>query len=553
MLTVKASDLFVRCLENEGVKFVFGVPGEENLDLLESLEKSSIEFVSVRHEQAAAFMADAHGRLTGHAGVCLSTLGPGATNLCTGIADAFLDHAPLVAITAQTERRRRHKESHQFIEIRRHFRSITKWTTSLPEPMVIPEIVRKAFKVAELEKPGPTHIEIPEDVAGDEISKDELMPPLKIHEKEPIRVSQKSLKHAAKLMNESKHPIILVGNGAIRSQASHEVRTFAEALQIPVANTFMAKGVFSDKSGLSLGTIGLQAKDYVFYGFENADLVITIGYDFVEYSPEHWNPSGKKNILHIDSVPAEIDQNYQVACEVVGDIRGALGALQKLVRKKKATDEYDAIRDFIRHELTDFKDDRGFPVKPQKILWDIREVLDDNDILVSDVGAHKMWIGRLFPTYEPNTVLISNGLAAMGFSLPSAIAAKLLYPSRRVLSVCGDAGFMMNVQELETAVRLNLPIVILIFNDSAHGLIEWKARSKFQKKFDYGMKFENPDFVKLAESFGGKGYRISKGDNLQKVLKDAFATKKLCLIDVPVDYSENERLTKRLGGLVCAL
>lgn len=550
---MRASDLLIQCLENEGVKYVFGVPGEENLDILKSLEKSKIDFISVRHEQAAAFMADAHGRLTGRAGVCLSTLGPGATNLCTGIADAFLDHAPLVAITAQADRKRRHKESHQFIEIRRHFRSITKWSSSVPVPEVIPEIVRKAFKVAQLEKPGPTHIEIPEDVAEENIADDKLVMPLPILEKEPLQVSQKSLKHAAHLINQSKRPLILVGNGAIRGHAFSEIRSFAEKLQIPVANTFMAKGVFSDKSFYSLGTIGLQAKDYVFYGFDRADLVITIGYDFVEYDPKHWNPLGAKKILHIDSMPAEIDQQYAVTVEVVGDIRAALSTLARLVKKKSQWKEYEALKDVIRQELEDYKNDRGFPVKPQKILWDIRQVLEDHDILVSDVGAHKMWIGRLFPAYEPNTVLISNGLAAMGFGLPSAIAAKLLYPERRVLAACGDAGFLMNVQELETAARLRLPIVVLIFNDSAHGLIAWKASKKFQKKFDYGLSFENPDFVKLVESFGGKGYRVTKGDTLQKILKDAFASGKLCLVDVPVDYSENERLSKRLGDLVCPL
>ena len=550
---MKASDLFVHCLKNEGVEYVFGVPGEENLDLLKSLESSSVEFISVRHEQAAAFMADAYGRLTGKAGVCLSTLGPGATNLCTGIADAFLDRAPVVAITAQADRSRMHKESHQFIPIHEHFASITKWGATITTTSAIPEIVRKAFKVAEMHKPGPTHIEFPEDIAEKEIADPELKP-LQVSEKIPMRVRRTWLRKARELIAAAKNPLIFVGNGVIRDQASESVRAFAELTHIPVINTFMAKGVMTSGHHLQIGTLGLQARDYVQCAVERADLIIAIGYDLVEYSPMNWNPHRDKKILHIDTTPAEIDGFYPVELELVGDLKVLLEAFAKLLKQEKVRGEdHLNIQTAMKKEIEDYKDDLGFPVKPQKILWDIRQILGPEDILVSDVGAHKMWVARVYPAYSPNTVLISNGLAAMGFALPSAIAAKLIFPEKKVCAVVGDSGFMMNIQELETAVRLNTPMVIVIFNDRSHGLIEWKAQIKFKEHFDYGMKNKSPDFVKLAESFGGAGILIKKTDELFPALEKAFKMNTVVVIDVPVDYSENMKLTQKLKNLSCPI
>jgi acetolactate synthase I/II/III large subunit len=550
----RASDLFVECLENEGVKYVFGVVGEENLDLMQSLEKSQIEYVSTRHEQAAAFMADVYGRLTGKAGVCISTLGPGATNLITGYADAFLDHSPVVAISAQADLRRMHKESHQYVDLAAVFDPISKWVTTVTTPDIIPEVVRKAFKVAQAEKQGTAFIELPEDVA--EMKVDDRKP-LSCGKKPQIEVHSKTLKDAADAINESKHPLILVGNGVIRANAEDKVREFVEDVKIPVGNTFMAKGVISSESDMWLGTIGLQARDYIMCGFEKADMVITIGYDFVEYHPDRWNPYGDKKIIHIASVPAEVDNRYSVEVEIVGDINASMRALTKQVAPRKPDPQFMKLKEFITDELKNYCGDNSFPFKPQRILCDARNVLDESDILLSDVGAHKMWIARLFPTNVPNTVLISNGLASMGFAMPGALAAKLVHPDRKVLAICGDGGFMMNMQELETAKRLKSGVVFLIMDDSGYGLIKWKARSKFGENFEYGMNWENPDFIKIAEAFGGIGYLVKKGDDLTEVLRKAFDDAEkgetFAVVDVPVDYSENERLADKLSNLICPI
>lgn len=547
---MKAAQLFVQCLEREGVRFVFGLPGEETLDLLDALADSSIPFISVRHEQAAAFMADVYGRLTGKAGVCLSTLGPGATNLATGIADAFLDRAPLVAITAQGSVERLHKESHQAINTLDMYRTITKWNARVDRPSVIPEVVRKAFKIAQAEEPGACHIELPEDVAGADTGDDSLAP---LSTERPRRPSpdRPSLAKAAELIDAAKRPIILAGNGVVRGRASEELLRFSQATGIPVANTFMAKGVVPWEYELSLLSIGLQMHDYVQCGFDQSDLVIAIGYDFPEYAPALWNPKFDRQIIHLDFTPSEVDRAYQPAVEIVADIREALELLRPLVRSHKEIAYPPKLRQFILDDLKRAASDDAMPMKPQRILHDLHQALGRHDLVISDVGAHKLWVARMFLPSEPNTVIISNGLAAMGIAVPGAIAAKLVQPDRAVVAVCGDGGFLMNVQELETAVRLKINPVFLIFNDGGYGLIKWKQQNKFGRSV--GMEFGNPDFVALAKSFGARGWRIEAAGDLARILNEAIHQPLPSVIDVPVDYRENARLTEQLGQLVCPI
>jgi len=544
---MKASELIARCLENEGVRYVFGVPGEEILDIVDSLADSRVRFIPTRHEQGAAFMADAYGRLTGRAGVCLSTLGPGATNLATGVADANLDHAPLVAITGQAGRDRIHKESHQYVDIIEHLRPLTKWNTRVEMPAVIPEVIRKAFKVAEVEKPGACHIEVPEDVA-EEAADGEPLSTERARRPSPDR---SALQAAARLIEAASFPLIFAGNGVIRGGASNELRELARGHGIPVVNTFMAKGCMPYDDPLCLLSAGLQARDYISFGFDKADLIIAVGYDPVEYAPKFWNPERKKHIIHIDFTPAEVDGFYQPAVEVVADVREALELLNGLVKGQKDSAPYRDLRRFILEQLEEGATDDGFPLKPQRILRDLRACMGREDILVSDVGSHKLWIARTFPAYEPNRVLISNGLAAMGFALPAAVAAKLVHPERKVVAVSGDGGFLMNVQELETARRLDLAIVNVIFRDGGYNLIQWKQQTRLGR--ESGVEFGNPDFVMLAQAFGAKGYRVESARDLAPALRDALASPGPTIVDVPVDYRENPKLTARLGQLVCPI
>ena len=543
---MKASDLIVQCLENEGVRYVFGLPGEEVLDILDSFLDSRITFVPTRHEQGAAFMADAYGRLSGRAGVCLSTLGPGATNLATGVADANLDRAPLVAITGQASRDRIHKESHQRVDIVEHFRPLTKWNTRVETASVIPEVIRKAFKLAESEKPGACHIEVPEDVAGEATDG----APLSTERARRPSPDRQALETAARLIEAASFPLIFAGNGVIRGRASGELRRFARDHGIPVAHTFMAKGSMPYDDGLCLLSVGLQARDYISCGFDKADLIVAIGYDPVEYAPKFWNPERKKTVVHIDFTPAEVDSFYQPAVEVVADVREAIELLGGLVKGQKDPAPYHTLRRYILAELAEGADDDRFPMLPQRILRDLRAQMGREDILISDVGTHKLWIARTFPAYEPNTVLISNGYAAMGIALPAAIAAKLVHPERRVVAVSGDGGFLMNCQELETACRLGLPIVNVIFRDGGYNLIQWKQQTHLGR--ESGVKFGNPDFVALAAAFGAKGYRVESARALGPTLAEALAHPGPAIVDVPVDY-ENAKLTAGLGQLICPI
>ncbi len=538
----KASDLFVECLEAEGVKHVFGIPGEETLDLNESLADSSIDFVPVRHEQGGAYIADVYGRLTGHAGVCLGTLGPGASNLVTAVADAFLDRAPLVALTGQGDLERMHKESHQYIDVVRLMRPITKWNARLSDPAIIPEVVRKAFKVAETEKPGATHIELPEDVMAAEIDAAPL-PRRKLVQPEP---SARELLKAADLVRGALNPVALAGNGVVRAGAAPALREFTRATGIPVAETFMGKGLLSVDDANGLGAVGLQAGDYSMAGFDEADLVLAIGYDLVEHSPEHWNPNGDKKIICIDSLPSEIDEFFVPEVELIGDIYHVLARLGEECRHVPHSGGSPRLREVVNGRFEAAKDDDHFPLQPPRALYEIRKALGPQDIVISDVGLHKLWIGRMFPAHEPNTVLIANGFAGMGFAVPAAIAAKLVHPERKVVAVNGDGGFMMNCQELETAVRLKTPFVSVIWENAQFGSIVWKQDKKFGRHF--GVDFTNPDFVKLADSFGMPAWRCESVEDFPQRLGEALALDIPSLIVVPIDYSLDVAISEELGA-----
>ncbi|MCC6208166.1 MAG: acetolactate synthase large subunit [Gammaproteobacteria bacterium] len=543
---MKAAELLVRCLENEGVGYIFGIPGEENLELMDALRDSSIRFVTTRHEQGAAFMADVHGRLTGRAGVCLSTLGPGATNLITAVADANMDHAPLVAIAGQAGTHRLHKESHQVLDLELIFQHITKYSSRLLTPNIIPEVIRKAFMQAQLEKAGASFIEFPENVASMEV--DAL--PLPVRHPTTPEPAAASVLRAAELISNAHSPMILAGNGVIRARAWRELETFAERLNIPVANTFMAKGVVPFHHPLALGTVGLQAKDYINCGFDHADVIVCVGYDLVEYHPHLWHHTRDRTIVHVDSSPAEIDASYCVEVSVVGDLKHGLTRLAEAARPHQGH-RMRPLREALIEEMNQHRDDRSVPLKPQKIIWDLRTALGLEDIVICDVGAHKLWMARMFRCEYPNTCIISNGFASMGIAVPGAVAAKLAFPERAVVAVTGDAGFMMNSQEIETALRLKVPFVILIWNDNGYGLIEWKQLQTYGRCSN--VRFTNPDFVKYAESFGARGYRVEKAEDLLPILQQALADNTVSIIDCPVDYSENLKLTAKLGEMVCPI
>ncbi len=538
----RASDVFVECLEAEGVRYVFGIPGEETLDLNRSLANSSVSFVPVRHEQGGAYMADMYGRLTGRAGVCLGTLGPGAMNLVTAIGDAYLDRAPLVALTGQADLERMHKESHQFIDLVELFRPITKWNARVTSPEIVPEVVRKAFKVAESEKPGATHLELPEDVMAAAV---EGAVPLARRRPVKPEPSARELLEAADVIRNAINPVALAGNGVVRAGAAPALREFCRATGIAVAETFMGKGLVDFTDPKALGTVGLQSRDYAMAGFEDADVVIAVGYDLVEHSPQHWNPRKDKTIVIVDSEPAEIDEFFQAEVELVGDIYHGLTRLAEECRDVPHSGGSQRLRDVVLGRFEAAREDDGFPFQPPRVLWEIRDALGPEDILISDVGLHKLWIGRMFPAHEPNTVLIANGLAGMGFALPSAIAAKLVHPERNVVTVSGDGGFLMNCQELETAVRLRTSIVNLVWENRQFGSIVWKQDKRFGEHF--GTDFTNPDFVRLAESFGMPAFRCEAVDDLGRHLRHALGLDLPSLIVVPIDYSIDVAISEELG------
>ena len=555
---MKASHLFVKCLETEGVTKIFGIPGEENADLMISLKKSKIEFVLCRHEQAAAFMADVYGRLTGKAGVCLATLGPGVTNLMTGLADANMDRAPVVAIIGQGSTDRLHKESHQIMDSISMVAPISKWAQTILSAKNVSEVVRKAFKVAETEKPGVTVIELPEDIAKEEVNENPIKPSL-------IRrpaADNRAVNEAIDLIISAKNPIILAGNGTIRKRASHRLRALVQNLGVGVINTFMGKGSVSSNDEHSLFTIGLGSGDYNNLAIDESDLVIAIGYDLVEYSPSAWNriEKGQKNVIHIDYTPAEVDRNYLPNVEIIADLAGALYQLNNALVEKVGEKNLplfkiksrEKARTTMLNHLNQDNDDDSFPMKPQRVLSDVRKVMDDNDIVLSDVGAHKMWVAREYNCTEPNTCLISNGFCTMGFALPGSMGAKMVFPDRKILSINGDAGFFMNVQDLETAVREKLNVVAVVWLDGEYGLIKWKQQIQFDGDHS-DLKFDNPNFGTLAKSLNMWGTQINSAKDFLPALEEAFKQKGPAIIGVPVDYSENMRLTKHLGKVSAIL
>lgn len=553
---MKASDLFIRSLEAEGVEYIFGIPGEETSDLIMSLLDSKIKFVLVRHEQAAAFMADMYGRLTQKVGVCLSTLGPGATNLTTGVANANMDRSPILVITGQTDTDFLHKESHQNMDAVAMFKPITKWRWSIRNADSIPEIVRRAFKIALEEKAGAVHLELPQDIAKMESD----IKPIKTQQVFRSRPNEELIEKAANLILESKTPILLVGNGCIRGRASLYVRKFVEKTGICSMNTFMAKGVISDKSDRHLHTIGIREADHASIAMREADLVIAIGYDLVEYSPKHWNGSLDKKIIHIDFTPAESDTYYPPTIEIAADIEYTMYAILEeieRIRKQDETEEekqrqyriphsdppelFKTIKREIVWRLERYKNDFSYPIKPEKLVLDVRDALDESDIVISDVGVHKLWIAKTYNTYTPNTCIVPNGFCSMGFALPAAIAAQLVDPSHKIVVMCGDGGFLMNVQEIETAVRLRLPIIVIVWCDYDYGMISLKQIYEFGKSAF--TKFNNPNFVKLAESFGAIGYNVRSTEEFSKVLEKAKVSKSSpVIISIDVDYSRNRLL-----------
>jgi acetolactate synthase-1/2/3 large subunit len=544
---LKAAELLVRCLENEGVDLVFGLPGEETLELTDALLGSRTRFIEARHEQGAAFMADVYGRLSGKAGVCLSTLGPGATNLLTGVADAFLDRAPLVAITGQASLNRRHKESHQYIDVMSMFKPVTKWSASIPKAEVIPEAVRKAFKIAQTEKPGATHLELPEDVAEEQIGDASQLQPLFVQAPVMPEPSPAQVARAVRTISGAQRPVILAGNGVIRSRAHEAVRQFARRVHIPVLHTFMAKGTLPDSEPLSLYTIGLLARDYTSAVMEQADVVIAIGYDFVEYAPCFWNPHRDKRIVHIDGSPAEVDEHYIVDVGLLGDLRHSLDLIGAAVPPFDLSWSSIARKTVLDGFEAELAGSPSWPLRPQHLMRELRTALRPDDLVVCDVGAHKLWMARMFACEVPNSCIISNGFAAMGIAVPGAIAAKLSFPERRVVAVTGDGGFLMNSQELETAVRLALSLVVLVWRDNGYGVIRWKQQLRFGRTS--AVEFGNPDLVQYARSFGAIGYRVAEPSELGAVLEEALKSKVPAVIDCPVDYAENLRLTERLQAL----
>jgi len=536
----------VRCLEHEGVTCVFGIPGEENIRLTDALARSSIRYVLVRHEQAASFMAEIHGRLTGQAGVCSATLGPGAINLILGVADATTNSTPMVALSAQVGLNRIYKESHQSVDLVSMFAPVTKWASLVLTPAAVPEMVRKAFKLAQTERPGAVYLAVPEDIESAPAPPGSA--PLELNVPRPDEPSPSQIARAAAVLDSATRPIVLAGHGSARADASDALMRFSLQLGLPVATTFHGKGVFPDDHPNSLGAVGFMRHDYVNFGFDDADVIVCVGYELQEFDPARINPNRDKRILHLSRFPAEVDSHYDVEVGVQADLNRTLDALAAATtRRFEAAVSGEKIRRLLIDELERGAADESYPLKPQRLVADTRAAMGRGDIVLADTGAVKMWMARLYPTYEANTCLLSNGLSTMAFALPGAIAAKLARPDRRVLAAVGDGAFLMNSQELETAVRERVPMTVLIWQDDAYGLIKWKM--EMELGHDVAIRFGNPDFVTYAESFGARGYRIGAAGELLPVLREALTFDGVSVIACPVDYSENMRITTALGEL----
>jgi acetolactate synthase I/II/III large subunit len=541
-----AAQLMVRCLESEGVSFIFGIPGEENIHFVQAVAESNIRYVLTRHEQGAAFMAEMYGRVTGRAAVVSTTLGPGAINMQLGVADATTNSTPLVAISAQVGQNREYKESHQYVNLVAMFRPITRWADGIPTSRAIPEMFRKAFKVAETERPAAVYLAVPEHIDEDKADYD--LSPLPRNVVRPEAPSPSQVQRAVAVLRDAQRPVVLAGHGAARGDATAALIRFSDMLGVPVANTFHGKGVMPDDHRNSIGTIGFMRHDYVNFGFDNADVIIAVGYELQEFDPVRINPNGDKKIIHVHRFPAEVDAHYSVDVGIHGDISASLDALtDALARHPYQTGAAVPGVGLLTEEFARGQQDSRFPLAPQRIVADTRAALGRSDVVLVDTGAVKMWMGRLYPTYERNTCLISNGLSTMAFALPGALGVKLARPEAKVLAVVGDGAFLMNSQEIETAVRERIPLVVLIWEDGGYGLIEWKMDLELGD--DYYVRFTNPDVVAYAESFGARGYRINSADELLPTLQAALDADGVSVISCPVDYSENLRLTDRLGQL----
>lgn len=542
-----AAQLMVRCLENEGVSVVFGIPGEENIRFIQALAGSDIRYVLTRHEQAAAFMAEMYGRVTGRAAVVSATLGPGAINMQLGVADATTNSTPMVAISAQVGQDREYKESHQYVDLVSMFGPITRWAAGVPTARAIPEIFRKAFKVAETERPAAVYLAVPEHIDADAADYSDLAPlPRNVVRAEAPAPGQ--VERAVDILRNARRPVVLAGHGAARADATAALVRFSDELGIQVANTFHGKGVMPDDHPNAIGTLGFMRHDYVNFGFDHADVVIAVGYELQEFDPVRINPNSDKKIIHVHRFPAEVDMHYSVDVGIIGDISSSLDALTEAL----AGQHYEAADDvpgsgLLAEEFARGQQDSRYPLAPQRVVADTRAALGRSDVVLVDTGATKMWMARLYPTYERNTCLVSNGLSTMGFSLPGALGVKLARPESKVLAVVGDGAFLMNSQEIETAVRERIPLVVLIWEDGGYGLIEWKMDLELGEH--YYVRFGNPDVVSYAESFGAKGYRVTSAAELLPTLQAALADDGVSLIACPVDYSENLRLTDRLGEL----
>jgi acetolactate synthase I/II/III large subunit len=534
---VKGSDLLVAALEHEGVDRVFGVPGEENLDVVESLRNSKIQLVLTRHEQAAAFMAATHGRLTGRPGVCIATLGPGALNFSTGAAYAHLGAMPMILLTGQKAIMSSRQARFQIVDVIASMKPLTKASRQIVSAASIPTLVRDAFRVAMEERPGPVHLELPEDIAGDEV---EPVPMVPVHPIEIPVAHRVALDRAAEIILAAKRPLIMLGAAASRPRSTFGIAGFVRRTGIPFFTTQMGKGTVPGGTSLYMGTAALSERDYVHEAIDRADLIIAIGHDTVEKPPFIMGPTGPK-VIHVSYTPATVEQVYFPHAEVVGDVGPSLELLADRVEGKLPhAKALLPLRESILGRIADRANESRFPVTPQRLVHDIRAVIPENGIVALDNGMYKIWFARNYRTYVANTLLLDNALATMGAGLPSAMMAAMLHPERRVMAICGDGGFMMNSQELETAVRLKLNLVVLILNDGAYGMIRWKqAVDSFA---DFGLTFGNPDFVRYAEAYGAKGSRVKSVDALVPTLEAAFKEGGVHLVDVPIDYSENTRV-----------
>ena len=551
---MNASDLFVKALENEGVTHIYGVPGEENLAFLEALRKSRIQLILTRHEQGAAFMAATYGRLTGKAGVCLATLGPGATNFVTGAAYAQLGGMPLLMITGQKPIKKSKQGQFQIIDVVRMMEPLTKYTRQIVNVGMIPSMVREAFRLAQEERPGAVHLELPEDVALEPVG-EHTTPIFNISTCLRGDANDRAIDNAVDMIKDAVRPLMLLGAGTNRKRIWESIARFLDKTGIPFFNTQLGKGVVGDRHPLYLGTAALSDGDYLHCAIDRADLILNVGHDVVEKPPFFMShDEGATRVIHINFKSAVVDNVYFPQLEVVGDIANTIRRLADKAGKTEAHDfdYYMRIREQIQEHIHIGEDDNGFPVKPQRLVWDVRKAMPEDGIIALDNGVYKIWFARNYPTTQPNTVLLDNALATMGAGLPSAIEATRFYPHRRVMAICGDGGFMMNSQELETAVRLDLDLVVLILRDDAYGMIRWKQYDMGLP--DFGLEFGNPDFVTYAKSYGAHGHRVTATEMIAPLLTQCYATGGVHVVDIPVDYSENQKvLVDELQAKVCLL